>query len=67
MKPHFPIPASGARPPPRADVAVLAVAIMLMLAGVVMIFAGLSAGIAIPAIAVGVAMTAILRMHNAQR
>jgi hypothetical protein len=39
------------------DVALLVIAIALMLGGVVMIFTEVSTGIAIPAIAVGIALT----------
>jgi len=45
---------------PRWEVGLLVVAVALMLGGVVMIFTDVSTAIAFPAIAVGIALTAII-------
>ena len=62
MSPHVPV--AGRRLTPATDRALLVLAVVLMVAGVVMIFTDASAGIAIPAIAVGIALTAIVALHE---
>lgn len=62
MHPH--VPAGGPSLRPVADRTVLVLAVALMIAGVVMIFTGASTGIAIPAIAVGVALTAAVTVEK---
>jgi hypothetical protein len=63
MSPQVPV-AGGPRLTPAADNTLLAVAVALMIAGVVMIFTDVSAGIAIPAIAVGIGITAIVQVDK---
>ena len=59
------VPAEGRpRLTPAADRRLLTLAVALMIAGVVMIFTDLSAGVAIPAIAIGIALTAIVRLDK---
>ena len=62
MSPHVPV--AGRRLTPAIDRALLVLAVVLMVAGVVMIFTDASAGIAIPAMAVGIALTAIVTLHE---
>ena len=62
MSPHVPV--AGPRFTPGTDRTLLALAVALMIAGVVMIFTDVSSAVAIPAIAVGIALTAIVRIDE---
>jgi hypothetical protein len=71
MRRDVPAAAGGGRLTPAADFTLLTVAVILMLGGAVMLLVGVSTGIAIPLIAVGIAVTAIVeidkRRHRDER
>ena len=54
-----PIPSTGPRLSPRGDRAVRWAAVVLTLAGAFMLLAGVSAGIALPLVAIGASLVAI--------
>ena len=65
MQGHDVTPHAGPRLTPKADVVVLVAAVALMLGGAVMLIAdAIGAGIAIPLIAVGIALVAIVQMDK---
>jgi hypothetical protein len=66
MKRHVPVVTDG-QPTPAVDLALLVAAVALMLAGAGMIFGGVSGGIAIPLIAIGIAVTAIAKYDRQRR
>lgn len=54
----------GPRLTPAVERCLLVVAVMLMLAGLVLLFVGPSTGVAIPLITVGVALTAVVKIDQ---
>ena len=67
MKRHVPVAAGGSRLTPAGGLTLLEVAVVLMLAGVLMIFTGVSAAISIAVIAIGIALTAIVETDRHRR
>ena len=62
---HNVTPHAGPRLTPAADVVVLVVAVALMFGGAIMLLAdAIGAGLAIPLIAVGIALVAIVQMDE---
>jgi hypothetical protein len=64
MRRHVSAALSGGGLTPAADLTLLTVAVILMLGGSVMLLVGVGAGIAIPLIAVGIAVTAIVELDK---
>ena len=64
MRRDMPIARGGPRLTPASERCLLVVAVMLMLAGLVLLFVGPSTSVAIPLITVGVALTVIVKIDQ---